>query len=119
MRRKGPRRGFAKCQRQAMKQLLCAVPDIFVRAHAEVGPELIFKSLSDEAVDTVRGHQQIAICLERIDIRNFVPEFNNHTEFFTAALQDIEQAQPGDPGKAVAVYQDFLTPMNDVSIVPG
>src|SRR6266481_3072193 len=106
MRREDTRRGFAKCQRQAMKQLLRAVPDIFVRAHAEIGPELIFKSLSDEAVDTVRGHQQIAICFERIDICNFVPEFNNHAEFLTAAR------------KFARVFPENTTPHPNVSSEP-
>src|SRR6266481_410534 len=61
----------------------------------------------------------MALCFQRIDVCDFLPEPNNHPEFFTAALQDLEQAETSDPGKAVAVYRDLLIAMNYIDIVPG
>ena len=63
MRREDAGTSFAKRQRQAMKQLIRAVPNVFVRAHAEIGLEVIIKSLPNETVNAVRGHQQITIRL--------------------------------------------------------
>lgn len=102
-----------------MKQLARAVPDVFVWAYAEFGPKLIFKGLPDEAVNTVRGNQQIAIRLERLDFRNFVPKLDFDAELFAALLQDLEQAQAGYSGKAVAMDGNFLAAMNDIDVVPG
>ena len=53
-------RSFAKRQRQSMKQLVGAIPDILVWANAEIGPKLVFEGLPDETVDTISGDEQIA-----------------------------------------------------------
>jgi hypothetical protein len=49
--------GFAECQRQAVKQLMRTVPDIFIGPRAEIGFELIGKLLPDGTVYAIGAHE--------------------------------------------------------------
>src|SRR5713226_2020290 len=54
-------RCLAKCQRQAMKQLVRAVPDVLVRADVKGRLKMIRKGLPYGAVYSVSANKEIAI----------------------------------------------------------
>src|SRR2546427_1606828 len=102
-----------------MKQLVRAIPDVFVGTRAQVGFEVGAEILPDNAVDTIGADQQIAIVLERIDVRDLSSKLDLNAEVFAAPLQNLEQAKAGNAGEAVAMNRDFLIAVDDVNIVPG
>src|SRR6184192_1515058 len=59
VRGEGAGRGFAKGQGEPMKQLMGAVPDILVRANAQIRFEVLGKRLPHAAVNSVRTDDQI------------------------------------------------------------
>ena len=60
VRREDARLRLAKRQRQAVKKLACAVPDIFICPLAQDGLEACGVMTTDFAVDAVRADEQIA-----------------------------------------------------------
>src|SRR5260221_13761115 len=96
-----------------------AIPDVSVRSHAEIGPERCRESLPDKAVHSVRAGDQIAIHFQGLKIVDFSSKPDFDAKLFTTVLENLQQAQTRDPGKAVAANGDFFAAMNDVDIVPG
>src|SRR5712671_6042453 len=96
-----------------------AIPDVLVRSHAEVGTESLWESLSHEAVHAIRGNYQIAFEFQRLKILNLSAEPDFDAKLFTAPLEDLQQTQTSDSGKAIAMNYDLFAAMNDVDIVPG
>ena len=102
-----------------MKQMVRAIPDVLVWANAEVGPKPIWESLPDETVDSVRGDEQVPLPFQQIKSCNFSSKLDFDAKFFAALLQDLQQAQARNPGKAVAMNGSLLGAMNYIDIVPG
>ena len=62
---------FAKRQRQSVKQLIRAVPDVTMRAQVELGFEPFQILQADSAVNAVSRDQQITVVSQRLDIVDF------------------------------------------------
>src|SRR5207247_10564437 len=90
VRSENPGRGLPKSQRQPMEQLSGAVPDVFVGTGAEIRLEVGTEGLPDNAVQSVRAHQQLAIAFERFHAVDFMPKLDLNAEVFTSLLQDLE-----------------------------
>src|SRR5205085_12119344 len=52
--------GFAEGERQTMKQLIRAVPDILIPAHAQLRLEVLAVSPADCRIDAIRSDEQVA-----------------------------------------------------------
>src|SRR5437016_2731737 len=103
MRGKDTRVVLAKRQCQPVEQLIRAVPNVFVWARAEVGVEVVGISLPDCTVHPISANQQITLPLQSIDIADFISKMNANPQLFAACLENLEQPDSRDPGKAVAV----------------
>ena len=119
MRGKDSRVFLAKRQCQSVEQLIRAVPNVFVWARAEIGMKVVGISLPDCAVYAISANQQITLPFQSVDVADFISKMNSNPELFAACLENLEQPDSRDPGKAVAVNRNLIVAMHHVDIVPG
>ena len=77
-----------------------AQPDVLVPTDQDVGLKLLAAKLSDRAVDTVTGHDQIGAQLVRA--LDLALELDPHAESQCALDQDVEQPLAADAGAVPA-----------------
>ena len=109
---------LAEREREAVKELVRAEPDVFVAANVDGWLESVGKPLADEAVRAVRADEQIVIA-ERCDVGHVRMKTLLDAERLAAVSQNLEKRQPADPGEPVASNADPLATMDDVDVVPG
>src|SRR2546421_11913838 len=119
MRGKYTRVVLAKGQCQSVEQLIRAVPNVFVRARAEVGMKVVGVFLPDRAVHAISANQQITLPSQSLDVADFTSKLNTNPEFFAACLENLEQPDSRESGKAVAVNRALIVAMHHIDIVPG
>src|SRR5437660_8130711 len=117
MRGKDTRVVLAKGQCQPVEQLIRAVPNVFVRSRAEVGMKVVGVSLPGCAVHTISANQQITLPFQSVDVADFISKVNTNPELFAACLENLEQPDSRDPGKAVAVNRDLIAAVHNIAIV--
>src|SRR5262245_16938864 len=94
---------FTEGQRQSMKQLVRAVPDIFVGANAEAWLELLTERLSYEAIDAISAYEQIALTGKISSICDFMTIVDLNAKLLGALLQNVEQCYSSNPRETVSV----------------
>src|SRR5262245_17656857 len=86
--------------------------------NVEVRFELIGVAQADRAVHSVPTDKKITSSAQRFEILDLGAEVDLDAELFRSPLQDFQQPQACDTGKAVAVNRDLLVAMNDIDVVP-
>src|SRR5262245_12440428 len=89
-----------------------------MRAHIEIRFELLCIAKPDRAVNAIGAEKQIAVFSQRLQILDFSSVTNLNAEFLGTSLQDLQQSQSRDPGKAVSVNGNLVVAMDHIDIVP-
>ena len=118
MRGEDARIGFAEGERQAVKELMRSVPDIFVRAHAQLRHEELAVSLPDSAIDSICADKQVAVCGESAGVSDLRAKIQINAKMPATALQNLQELDARDAGKAVAANRNLTPAMHDVNVVP-
>src|SRR5436305_4584433 len=103
--------GFAEGERQAVKELMRSVPDIFIRAYAQLRLEEFVVALSDCAIDSIRADEQVAVCGVRAGVRDLRAKIQINAKMLATALQNLQELDARDAGKAVAANRNFTPAM--------
>src|SRR2546423_15573723 len=95
-----------------------AVPNVFVGTRAEVGMKMVGVFLPHCAVHAISANQEFTLQLQSVEVADFIPKMNANPQLFAACLENLEQPDSRDPGKAVAVNRNLIVAMHHIDIVP-
>src|SRR5215510_9403579 len=95
--------GFAERECQSMKELVRAVPNVFVWTDAEAGFELFSEFLSNGAIHAIGANQQIAVSAKCFDVGDLSAKVDLNIQLFATLLQNLQQPKPSDARKTIAM----------------
>ncbi len=104
-------------QREPVKQLRRAEPDVLVPAVRDGRLEQIGIGAPDEAVCPVRADEQIGRG-QFLDCADGMIEPEIDAQLEASPLQDLQECQPRDTGEPVAADRHSPAAMDDVDVVP-
>src|SRR5205085_9499366 len=101
-----------------MKELVRAVPDVTVVAHAQLRLKMCAEARPHLAVYAVRADEQVALGGESLRLVRFHAKAQVNTQLCAPRLQDVQQLDPRDARKLIAANRDPPPAMHDINVVP-
>ena len=100
--------------------LVRAQPDEVVLAHVDLGLELCLVDLAGAGIQTVRGDNQVVLCLElgQALFRDVVFEDKVHADLARALLEQQKHLLAPDAAEAVAARGHRLFAADDLDVIP-